>query len=238
MSLPEPNSISFRSFSHQGQSTFAFLDNGDDIVEVAMDRAQFEELRNKDFIFSYPWHDQQEWASSEHPLSGELGPTNFLTVNLDLEPPIACLNTPNLFVWFTMDRGACQHFIRRGWLIQDGSFFRTQSFTPMPIDYSKYCDDWKLRSRFVRLSRANGKCESCGAVHGEPHPITGSKVQLHCAHLDHDISHNSLLNLRALCQRCHARYDAPHHSAQRKKAAFEKKHRFQLSLFDPLPQTI
>lgn len=31
----------------------------------------------------------------------------------------------------------------------------------MPIDYKKYCKDWKLRSRFIRLFRANNKCEVC-----------------------------------------------------------------------------
>lgn len=32
----------------------------------------------------------------------------------------------------------------------------------MPIDYKKYCKDWKLRSRFIRHYRAQNKCECCG----------------------------------------------------------------------------
>ena len=38
--------------------------------------------------------------------------------------------------------------------------------------------DWALRSRFVRFVRAGGRCEWCGAVHGQPHPVTGSLVVL------------------------------------------------------------
>ena len=32
----------------------------------------------------------------------------------------------------------------------------------MPIDYKKYCADWKLRSKFIRFYRAKNKCEFCG----------------------------------------------------------------------------
>lgn len=32
----------------------------------------------------------------------------------------------------------------------------------MPIDYKKYCKDWKLRSHFIRHYRAKNKCEFCG----------------------------------------------------------------------------
>lgn len=31
----------------------------------------------------------------------------------------------------------------------------------MPIDYKKYCKDWKIRSRFIRFFRAKNKCEVC-----------------------------------------------------------------------------
>lgn len=81
----------------------------------------------------------------------------------------------------------------------------------MPIRHEnrmRYPKDWKLRSRFVRFVRARGKCEWCGAVHGEPHPITGSKVVLTTAHVwDDSPEATSLLNLAALCQRCHNRHD-------------------------------
>ena len=77
----------------------------------------------------------------------------------------------------------------------------------MPIDYKKYCKDWKLRSRFVRFSRAKNHCEICGAENYKPHPITGSRVVLTTMHMDHDIQNNSLLNLKAGCQKCHLNYD-------------------------------
>ena len=82
---------------------------------------------------------------------------------------------------------------------------------------ARYPKDWKLRSRFVRFVRAGGVCEWCPAVHGEPHPITGSKVVLTCAHVfDHRPEAASLLNLAALCQRCHNRHDAKHRAEGRK----------------------
>lgn len=75
---------------------------------------------------------------------------------------------------------------------------------------SRYPADWALRSRFVRHYRARNHCEWCGAQNGKPHPITGSKVVLTCAHVyDHRPEAASLLNLAALCQRCHNRHDAP-----------------------------
>ena len=75
---------------------------------------------------------------------------------------------------------------------------------------SRYPKDWKIRSRFVRFVRARGCCEWCGAEHGKPHPVTASKVVLTTAHVhDHRPEAASLLNLAALCQRCHNRHDAP-----------------------------
>lgn len=75
---------------------------------------------------------------------------------------------------------------------------------------ARYPKDWKTRSRFVRFYRAKNKCEWCGAENGKPHPLTGSKVVLTCAHVhDRRPESASLLNLAALCQRCHIRHDAP-----------------------------
>lgn len=37
------------------------------------------------------------------------------------------------------------------------------------------------------------------------------KVILTIAHMDHDTTHNDESNLKALCQRCHLRYDAKEH---------------------------
>lgn len=73
----------------------------------------------------------------------------------------------------------------------------------------RYPRDWQLRSRFVREVRARNRCEWCGARNGEPHPLTGSRVVLTTAHVhDHRPEAASLLNLAALCQRCHNRHDA------------------------------
>ena len=73
---------------------------------------------------------------------------------------------------------------------------------------SRYPKDWKLRSYFVRFVRAKGLCEWCGAKHGEPHPVTGSKVVLTTAHVFDDRPEaSSLLNLAALCQKCHNGHD-------------------------------
>ena len=83
-----------------------------------------------------------------------------------------------------------------------------------PENRARYPKDWKLRSRFVRFVRARGRCEWCAAVHGEPHPITGSIVVLTTAHVHDDRPEaSSLLNLAALCQLCHLRHDAKHHAA-------------------------
>jgi len=81
----------------------------------------------------------------------------------------------------------------------------------MPIrseNRDRYPPDWKLRSRFVRQIRAKNRCEWCRARNGQPHPITGSTVVLTTAHVYDDRPEASgLLNLAALCQRCHNRHD-------------------------------
>lgn len=69
------------------------------------------------------------------------------------------------------------------------------------------------------VSILGGRCEGspaypdCRAEHGRPHPVTGSKVVLTVAHLDHNTDHNEPSNLRAMCQRCHLTYDAAYHAA-------------------------
>ena len=82
-----------------------------------------------------------------------------------------------------------------------------------------YPKDWAIRRRFV-LQRAGHRCEWCGAANREPHPITGSRVVLTIAHVhDHRPEAASLLNLAALCQRCHNRHDAPMRRAGRRERA-------------------
>lgn len=87
-----------------------------------------------------------------------------------------------------------------------------------PENKGRYPKDWKLRSRFVRFYRAKNHCEWCGAENYKPHPITGSKVILTTAHIYDDRPEaSSLLNLAALCQRCHNRHDAKDRHARRKE---------------------
>ena len=82
----------------------------------------------------------------------------------------------------------------------------------------RYPKDWKLRSRFVRFYRAKNRCEWCGAENYQPHPVTGSSVILTVAHVHDDRPEaSSLLNLAALCQWCHNRYDAPARQRRRKE---------------------
>lgn len=86
----------------------------------------------------------------------------------------------------------------------------------MPCDYTKYAENWKTEIRPAILKRAGNRCEFCGAENYQPHPITGSKVILTVAHLNHDVTDNRPENLRALCQKCHNGYDASERAKNRK----------------------
>jgi hypothetical protein len=96
---------------------------------------------------------------------------------------------------------------------------------------ARYPRDWALRSRFVREVRAKNRCEWCGAENGKPNPETGSKVVLTCAHVyDHRPEAASLLNLAALCQRCHNRHD----SAMRRSGRLSRRQKECLPGFEGL----
>jgi len=91
-----------------------------------------------------------------------------------------------------------------------------------PENRARYPADWKARSRFVRFYRARNRCEWCGAENYKPHPVTGSRVILTCAHIHDDRPEAaSLLNLAALCQRCHNRHDAEGRARRRKERALQ-----------------
>lgn len=91
-----------------------------------------------------------------------------------------------------------------------------------PENRARYPADWKAISLEVR-ERAGWQCEGspaypdCRVVNGCTHPVTGSRVILTVAHLDHTPENvgapGDRPNLRAWCQRCHLTYDAPHHAA-------------------------
>lgn len=55
-------------------------------------------------------------------------------------------------------------------------------------------------------------------------PTTPIKIVLTIAHLDHDINNNDYSNLKALCQRCHLRYDIKQH----KKTKRDKKNIYEM----------
>ena len=79
----------------------------------------------------------------------------------------------------------------------------------MPIDYKKYPPNWKTEIRPAVLARANNRCEFCG-IENYSIRSDGVKVILTVAHLDHDETNWDVKidRLRALCQRCHLKYDA------------------------------
>lgn len=92
-----------------------------------------------------------------------------------------------------------------------------------PENRARYPKDWKAISLRIR-ERSGWRCEGspgvypdCCAVHGEPHPVTGSKVVLTVAHLDHTPENCADENLMAMCQRCHLTYDADHHKGNAAK---------------------
>lgn len=84
-----------------------------------------------------------------------------------------------------------------------------------PESKKRYPRNWRA-IRVAILERSSGFCEGtpiypdCRAQNGMPHPITGSRVILTIAHLDHVPEHCNPSNLRALCQRCHLTYDSAH----------------------------
>lgn len=94
-------------------------------------------------------------------------------------------------------------------------------------DWTLYGEDWPEFSAEIRFTRAGGQCEcegECGATrhrtgrcparHGEPSPLTGSKVVLTVAHLCHTPQCRD--HVRAFCQLCHLNYDKDHHATTRK----------------------
>lgn len=91
----------------------------------------------------------------------------------------------------------------------------------MPFHKERYPANWKEISLRIR-ARAGGKCEFCGAENYMPHPITGSKVVLTVAHLDHNPQNCADENLKALCQRCHLRYDIEHHKKNSAETRYKK----------------
>jgi 5-methylcytosine-specific restriction endonuclease McrA len=94
-----------------------------------------------------------------------------------------------------------------------------------PENRARYPKDWKAISLSIR-ARAAGQCECmgecglhrdgsaprrCQEFNGLPALYARGKVVLTVAHLDHTPENCAPENLKAMCQRCHLRYDADHH---------------------------
>ncbi|MBL8204012.1 MAG: hypothetical protein JNM09_07265 [Blastocatellia bacterium] len=97
----------------------------------------------------------------------------------------------------------------------------------------RYPPHWSAISHNIRFGRARGRCESCGALHGQRRLFspTQSAVILACAHLDHDPAHNRATNLRALCQECHLHHDRADNLKRAALTRFLKRLLRQPSLF-------
>ncbi len=98
-------------------------------------------------------------------------------------------------------------------------------------EQARYPPDWKAISARIK-ARAAGQCECagecglhrthpgprrCSERQSEPAQWAKGRVVLTVAHLNHQPEDCRDENLKAMCQRCHLRYDVPHH--QRNAAA-------------------
>lgn len=117
----------------------------------------------------------------------------------------------------------------------------------MPIkDASRYPKDWRAISLRIR-ARSGGQCEcegECGLHrttpgprrcierNGEPARWAKGKVVLTVAHLNHQPEDCRDENLKAMCQRCHLRYDADLH--KRNSAATRREKLRNRELFGAL----
>lgn len=95
-----------------------------------------------------------------------------------------------------------------------------------PENRARYPDNWKAIRRKV-MARAEYRCECegecglhrttpgprrCTETHGKPAEWANGVVVLTIAHLDHTPENCADDNLKAMCQRCHLRYDSDHHT--------------------------
>ena len=117
----------------------------------------------------------------------------------------------------------------------------------MPIDYSKYPDNWMSEIRPRILKRAGNCCEICGEhnkiiLYSYKLKVDGKirsfwtydfnmikrysfkyklvRVVLTIAHLDHDEDNHNVTDdrLKAMCQYCHLNYDLEEKWRRRKNA--------------------
>lgn len=89
-----------------------------------------------------------------------------------------------------------------------------------------YPPGWKELSLYIRYGRANAQCECegecglhrthpgprrCEERDGQPAKWAKGRVVLTVAHLCRDSSCGEALHLKAMCNRCHLRYDVKQH---------------------------
>ena len=109
----------------------------------------------------------------------------------------------------------------------------------MPFQKHKYPANWKAISLAIR-ARSNGRCEcwgECGLHHdrrceeqnGRTAKWAKGVIVLTVAHLSLPESDCRDENLKAMCQRCHLRYDIALHVANRR--ATQKAKRAHTELF-------
>lgn len=111
-----------------------------------------------------------------------------------------------------------------------------------PENKARYPKDWKAISKAIR-ERSGGRCECegecglhrttpgprrCVERHGEPAKWAKGKVVLTVAHLNHTPEDCRPENLKAMCQRCHLRYDHDHHQANARATRRNRKARADL----------
>ena len=115
----------------------------------------------------------------------------------------------------------------------------------MPIDYTKYNENWFTEIRPAILKRAAHKCEVCVVknyaigyrdekkefIECDDHMQEWAKrnfkrvfkIVLTVAHINHDVKDNRPENLKALCQLHHLQHDQAQHILSRKINALKKR---------------
>ncbi len=100
-----------------------------------------------------------------------------------------------------------------------------------PENKNRYPDNWEeIRQRI--LKRAGNKCEICYIDNYVNHPITGSRVVLTIAYLNHIPEDCRDENLKAMCQKCHNNYDIEHRKKTRRMTRTQDDSKYQKELFD------
>lgn len=93
----------------------------------------------------------------------------------------------------------------------------------MPMQRELYPKNWDEIARTIK-DRAGWKCEVCGKQCRKPgEPFDTHRRTLTVAHLDHDPANCADKNLKAMCAKCHLRYDAQQHAETRRRNRNGKK---------------